>query len=56
MLKSFLEPIGNIMGTRKRRTPFANVAGIIDRYHWEHVGEHMLKFGIMLGSLVGTHC
>jgi hypothetical protein len=23
--------------------PFANVAEIIDRYHWEHVGEHMLE-------------
>ncbi len=22
---------------------FANVGGIIDRYHWEYVGEHMLE-------------
>jgi hypothetical protein len=34
--------------------PFANVVGIIDRYHWEHVGEHMLEIWEHVGKLGGN--
>jgi hypothetical protein len=34
--------------------PFANVVEIIDRYHWEHVGEHMLEIWEHVGKPGGN--